>query len=66
MVLGGSFVEVGLADFDVVTKDVVVADLERSNAGTLALGGLQAGDVVLAAAGDSPQIINIRVIAVAD
>ena len=66
MVLLGGFVEVGLADLNVVAKDLVVADLERGNASALALSGLQAGDVVLAAAGDLPQLIDVWVIAVAD
>ena len=66
MILLGGFVEVGLADFDVVAKDLVVADLERGNASALALGSLQAGDVVLATAGYLPQLIDVWVMAVAD
>ena len=66
MVFGGGFVEVGLANLDVVPKDLVVTDLERGNAGALAFRGLQAGDVVLAAASDFPQLIDVRVMAVAD
>ena len=51
--------QVGFADFDVKAEDVVEADLERVDAGALALALLDLGDVVLAVAADVAQLVEL-------
>ena len=57
---------VGVGDLDVVAEDLVEADLQAGDAGAADLLGLEAGDPLLAAAGDLAQLVELGVVAVAD
>ena len=57
----GHLVLVGIADLDVITEDIVVAQLERRDAGRLALALLDAQQVVLAVEGDAAQVVELGV-----
>ncbi len=56
----------GLGHLDVVAEDLVVAHLQRADAGALALVGLEPGDPALALATDRPQFIEISAVTVTD
>ena len=61
LVVGGSVLQVGLADLDVKAEDVVELDLERVDAGALAFALLDLGDVVLAVAADVAKLVEFGV-----
>ena len=50
-----------LGDLDVVAEDLVVADLERADAGRLPLAGLEGQDVALAVAGQRSAAVQLVV-----
>ena len=66
MVVGRDVVEVRLRDLDVVAEDAVEADLERRDAGARPLALLHLGDDLLAGSADVPQLVELRVHAVAN
>ena len=66
LVVGGREVLIGAGDFDVVAEDVVEADLERGDAGALALAGFDLGDVLLAVLAEVAEFVELGVIAGAD
>ena len=53
--------EVGARHLDVVAEHAVVADLERPDAGPLALARLQRGDVLFATVAHVAQLVQLRV-----
>ncbi len=61
LVVGGSMLQVGLADLNVKAEDVVELDLERVDAGALAFALLDLRDVVLAVAADVAQFVELRI-----
>ena len=63
LVVGRNALAIGMRDFDVIAKDLVEADLERSDAGALPLARLEPGDVLLAAVAYRLQVVEARVIA---
>ncbi len=65
-VIGRDLGQVGLGHLDVIAEDLVVADLERADAGPLALPLLQLGDEGLAGAADRAQVVELGVPAVLD
>ena len=65
-VVRGHPAQIGLADLDIVPEDLVEADLERGDAGALALVGLQPGNPVFAAGADLPQAVHVGIVPVAD
>jgi hypothetical protein len=58
--------KMGLGHFDVVAKDLVVADLERADARPLPFAALELGDEALARAADRAQVVELGVPAVLD
>ncbi len=58
--------EVRLGDLDVVAEDLVVADLERADAGALPLALLDARDPALAFGADGAQFVKLGVMAFLD
>ena len=62
----GDLVLVGVADLDIVAENVVVADLERRDAGGLALALLDAREVVLTVERDAAQVVQFGIDAVGD
>ncbi len=56
----------GVAHFDIVAEDVVVADLERRDARRLALALLDACQVILAVERDAAQVVQLGIHAVGD
>ena len=58
-VVGRHAVEVGARDLEVVAEDAVVADLERADAGALALAHLDLQDLALAALGEREQLVEL-------
>ena len=52
---------VGFGDLDVVAEDVVEADLERLDAGALALAGFDLGDVLPAVLAEVAQFVEFGV-----
>ena len=65
-VVGRDLGQVGLGHLDVVAEDLVVADLERADAGPLPLAALELGDEGLAGAADRAQVVELGVPAVLD
>jgi hypothetical protein len=61
-VVGGDGGEIGGADFDVVAEDLVVADLERLDAGPLLLPPLEIGEPFLALDGGGAKFLERGVI----
>ena len=61
-VLRGDLLAMRVGDLDVVAENLVEADLERGNAGPLALFGLVAGDPLLAAVGQFAQGVQRLVV----
>ena len=66
LIVGGGQVLVGLGDFDVVTEDVVEADLQRLDAGAGAFASLDLRDDLAAIAAEIAQLVEIGVEARAD
>ncbi len=66
LVLGRNEMLVGVGDRDVVAEHLVVADLERLDAGARALGGLDLGNGVLAAVAKAAELVELRIRAGAD
>jgi len=62
----GHLVLMGVAHFDIVAEDVVVADLERRDARRLALALLDACQVILAVERDAAQVVQLGIHAVGD
>ena len=62
----GNEVVVGLADLDVITKDLIVADFEALDARLFLLARLNLGNNALAAGEDMAQTVDLAVITVAD
>ena len=56
----------GVGYLDIVAEDLVVADLQRSDAGALLFPGLDLGDDALAALEDMPQAVHLFMVAVPD
>src|SRR5204862_502934 len=63
LVVGRHLIEVGPRDLDVVPEHLVEPDLERADAGALALARLQAGDVGLAAVPGVSPLVEAAVLA---
>ncbi len=63
-VVGGRRMQVRFRDFDEVAEDAVVANLQRADAGPLALGGFHLSDDLLAGSADGAKLIELRVDAV--
>ena len=59
-VVGGHRREVRARDLDVVAEHAVVLDLQRRDAGALALARLDGGDAIAAARGDVAQLVELR------
>ena len=59
-------VKIRLRDFDVVTEDAVVADLQRANPRPCALALLELGDHLFARTADAPEVVDLGVETVAD
>jgi len=57
----GNSIEVGLADLDVVAEYLVVADLQRADAGALPLGALDPGEQLFAAARQLALLVELTV-----
>ena len=57
-VVGGRVVQIGLGDFQVVAEDAVELDLQRADAGALALALLDLRDVLLAVAAEVAQFVE--------
>src|SRR5690606_25972454 len=66
LVVGRDAVQIGARHFQVVTEDLVVADLERRDAGALALARLERRDELLAAVPRVPQLVQLGAVARAD
>ena len=66
LVVGGDLGRVGVGDLQVVAEHLVEADLERGNAGALALTLLERGDVLPAAVAERAQVVELAVEARAD
>ena len=62
----GHLVLMGVAHFDIVAEDVVVADLERRDARRLALAMLDACQVILAVERNAARVVQLGVHAVGD
>ena len=62
----GNLVLMGVAHFDIVAEDVVVADLERRDARRLALALLDACQVILAVERNAAQVVQLGIHAVGD
>ena len=58
-VVGGREVQIGAGDFDVVAEDVVEADLQRGDAGALALAGFDLGDVLVAVLAEVAELVEL-------
>src|SRR6185312_2131407 len=58
-VVGGSVVEVGLADFNVIAKNAVELDFQRADAGALAFALLNLRDILLAVAAEVAKLIQL-------
>ena len=66
VIVGRNAAEVRVRDLDVVPEHAVVADLERGDAGPGPLRVFHRGDVLLVAAADAAQLVELAVNAVAD
>ncbi len=66
LVIARDSLAVCMGDFDVVAKHLVEADFQAWDAGAADLVGLEAGDPLLAAAGDLVQFVQLRVVAAPD
>jgi hypothetical protein len=66
LVVSGRALGVGFGDFDVVAEDLVVADLERGDAGALALRGFQTRDDAARVEGQRAHLVDLQVEAGAD
>src|SRR5262245_7804650 len=58
--------KVGFGDFNVVAKDLIEADFERSDAGAFALALFHGGDDLLAVLGEVSELVEFGVKAGAD
>ena len=61
-----SQVKIRLRDFNVIAKDLVVADFERSDSGAFALPLFHRGDDLLAVLRELAQLVELGVVARAD
>ena len=57
LIVGRHQMGIGFAHFDIIAEDIVETDLERVDARSLALAGLQAGNPILAASANGAQLI---------
>ena len=62
----GHLVVIGLGDLDVIAEDLVVADLERLDAGPLLLAGLQLGQDAAGVGEQGAQVVHLAAVARAD
>ena len=65
-VIGGHAGAVRVGNFNVVAEDLVVADFEAGNAGSLALAALQPRDVGARVLRRPPRLVHLRRVALAD
>ena len=65
-VVSGHPVQIGLADFDVVSKDFIEADFQGFDPGAGPFIGFQAGDPGLAVSGGMPERVQFRAVAIAN
>ncbi len=66
LVIGGSEMEIGLGNFDVVAENLIEADFEGIDAGALAFALFHGGDDLFAVFADIAKLIEFGVIAGAD
>ena len=62
LVVGGREVQVRLRNLNVVTEDIVVADLQRSDSRALAFAGFDLGDVLPAVLAKVAEFVEFRVV----
>jgi hypothetical protein len=66
VIVAGDELQVRLRDLDVVAEDLVVADLERADAGARALARLELGDPALAVVAKRAKLVDLGRVAGAD